>query len=148
MKKSKKVLFILLLSLAFCGMSVQAAPVKQGKAPEASVTIKEHHPGGAVHGGPAMHGGGGHAARPHAGGPAMRPHGGGVHVHGGGRPPIAPPPRHHYSRIAPMYVGVSYASPYYYDPYYYEYYDPYYYTYPVRPVVRYRVPNVGFSVMF
>ena len=140
MKRLKRVLFIVLVGLAFYGMSVQAAPVKQGKAPEASVTVKEHHHGGGMHGGPAMHGGGGHSVRPH-GGPAMRPH-------GGGRPHMAPPPRHHHSRVAPVYVGVSYAIPYYYDPYYYEYYDPYYYTYPVRPVVRYRVPNVGFSVMF
>lgn len=140
----KKILFTLFICLAFCALNSDAAPIKPAKSPESSVVVKEHHGGGhggPAHGGHAMHGGGGHAMRP-AGGPGMH--------HPGGRPHVAPPPRHHHHRgiVAPMYVGVSYANPYYYDPYYYDYYDPYYYTYPVRPVVRYRVPNVGFSVMF
>ena len=133
----KKTLLIVLIGLAFCGLSVQAAPIKQGVSPESAVTVKEHHPGG----GPAGHGGG----------PAMR--GGGPAMHGGriAAAPARPAPhhRHHHGTVAPFYVGVGYTSPAYYDPYYYGYYyDPYYYTYPVRPVVRYRVPNVGFSVMF
>ena len=137
----KKILLTVFICIAFCGLSIQAATIKQNTTPEAATIIKEHHAGAIpAQGRPAMHHGGGH--------PPMTPH--------MGRPPMGPPPppRHHryHNVAAPYYVGVRYVSPYYYNPYYdgpYEYYDPYYYTYPVRrPVVKYRVQSVGFTVVY
>ena len=119
--------FLLIISIFLVGLSVLTIPFTAANAAQSA--------GGAAISG--MHGG----VHIHHGG---MPHGAFVH-----RPPMGPPPMRYYyhSAVNPVFVRVRYVSPYYCDPYSYDYYDPYYCPRPPRPM-RHRVPNSGYSVIY